>query len=44
MTIKLAAVIEPNAARYKSVADALKKAGQLDGHGGRLPGASLRKD
>lgn len=27
MTIKLAAVIEPNAARYKSVADALKKAG-----------------
>lgn len=27
MTIKLAAVIEPNAARYKSVVDALKKAG-----------------
>ena len=27
MTIKLAAVIEPNAARYKSVAEALKKAG-----------------
>lgn len=27
MTIKLAAVIEPNAARYKAVADALKKAG-----------------
>lgn len=27
MTIKLAAVIEPNAARYKTVADALKKAG-----------------
>ena len=27
MIIKLAAVIEPNAARYKSVADALKKAG-----------------
>lgn len=27
MTIKLAAVIEPNAARYKAVVDALKKAG-----------------
>lgn len=27
MTIKLAAVIEPNTARYKAVADALKKAG-----------------
>ena len=27
MTIKLAAVIEPNAARYKAVAEALKKAG-----------------
>jgi diguanylate cyclase (GGDEF)-like protein len=27
MTIKLAAVIEPNAARHKAVADALKKAG-----------------
>lgn len=27
MTIKLAAIIEPNAARYKAVADALKKAG-----------------
>jgi diguanylate cyclase (GGDEF)-like protein len=27
MTIKLAAVIEPNAARYKSISEALKKAG-----------------
>ncbi|MFZ5441752.1 MAG: diguanylate cyclase [Myxococcota bacterium] len=27
MTIKLAAVIEPNAARYKAIAEALKKAG-----------------
>jgi hypothetical protein len=27
MNIKLAAVIEPNAARYKSITEALKKAG-----------------